>query len=130
LSILPYPKFRTFFEKINAFKQEVVDKHIAYKYDVYISYRGDKNMAKAMLLGPVEMAEVEARVANMGKGLYQLLEDYPSLQPPDWTYIEAVMFLHQRIYDEAVKLKKAALFPEGACSVQPPSGEQKNKGAA
>jgi hypothetical protein len=74
-------------------------------------------MAKAMLLGPIEMAEVEARLANMGKELYQLLEDYPSLQPPNWTYIEAVMFLHQQIYDGAMKLKKAAISKEREAAV-------------
>jgi hypothetical protein len=69
-------------------------------------------MAKARLMGPAEMAEVDARLANMGKELYQLLEDYPSLQPPSLTYIEAVMFLHQQIYDEAMKLKRAAVLKE------------------
>lgn len=63
-------------------------------------------MAKAMLLGPVEMAEVEARLANMGKELYQLVEDYPAL--PGWNYAEFLMFMYQQIFYEAVKLKKAA----------------------
>jgi hypothetical protein len=66
-------------------------------------------MVKAMLLGSVEMAEVEARVVNMGKELCQLLEDYPSLQPSGWTYVTAIMSLHQQVYDEAVELKKATL---------------------
>jgi hypothetical protein len=105
--------FAYFFKKINSFNQQVIDKPVIYNYDVYMfQVMGDKGMAKALLLGPVEMAAVETRVANMGKELYQLLEDYPSLQPPGWTYVAAIMFLHQQIYDEAIKLKKAIVLKE------------------
>jgi hypothetical protein len=35
------------------------------------------------------------------------MEDYPP--PGDWSYMDYFMFMHQRIYDEAIKLKKAAV---------------------
>jgi hypothetical protein len=38
------------------------------------------------------------------------MEDYPA--PGDWSYIDFFMFIHQRIYDEAMKLKKAAVAAE------------------
>jgi hypothetical protein len=34
------------------------------------------------------------------------MEDRPV--PGDWSYIDFFMFIHQRIYDEAMRLKKAA----------------------
>jgi hypothetical protein len=46
----------------------------------------------------------------MGKELYQIVEDYPAL--PGWSYMELLMFMHHRIFDEAVKLKKAAVLKE------------------
>jgi hypothetical protein len=75
-----------------------------------IQCQEDKDMAKARLLGSVEMAEIEARLANMGKELYQIVEDYPAL--PDWTYAALLMFMHQRIYDKAVELKMAAILKD------------------
>jgi hypothetical protein len=38
------------------------------------------------------------------------MEDYPD--PGDWSYMDFFMFIHQRIYDEAIKLKKAAIVAE------------------
>jgi hypothetical protein len=62
------------------------------------------------LLGEREMKELEARVAGIGREFYQLMEDYPL--PGDWSYMDYFMFIHQRIYDEAIKLKKAAVAAE------------------
>jgi hypothetical protein len=75
-------------------------------------------MAEIKLLDTWDMEAIDARITKMGRELYQLLEDYPALQPPGWSYVDAFMFLHQQIYDEGMKLKKAAL----AAVQAPPSG--------
>jgi hypothetical protein len=69
-------------------------------------FRGDKDMAKK-LLEEREMEELEARVAGIGREFYQFVEDYPA--PEGWSYMDYFMLIHQRIYDEAIKLKKAAI---------------------
>jgi hypothetical protein len=91
------------FKKVKIFLSKVVDKHKIFLYDVI---RGDKNMAKK-LLEAWEVEERDARVAGIGREFYQLMEDYPF--PGDWSYMDYFMFIHQRIYDEAIKLKKAAV---------------------
>jgi hypothetical protein len=86
--------------------QQVIDKLVSFKYDVI---RGDKAMAKK-LLEARKTKELETRVAGIGREFYQLMEDYPV--PGDWSYMDFFMFIHQRIYDEAIKLKKAAIASE------------------
>jgi hypothetical protein len=66
-------------------------------------------MAKK-LLGERETEELEARVARIGREFYQLMEDYPL--PGGWSYMDYFMLMHQRIYDEAMKLKKSAIATE------------------
>jgi hypothetical protein len=60
-------------------------------------------MAKK-LFGAREAEELEARVAGIGREFYQLMEDYPI--PGDWSYMDFFIFIYQRIYDEAMRLKK------------------------
>jgi hypothetical protein len=93
-------------KKVNTFMQQVIDKPVAFKYDII---RGDKDMAKK-LLEAWEVEERDARVAGIGREFYQLMEDYPA--PGDWSYMDYFMFMRQRIYDEAIKLKKAAVAAE------------------
>jgi hypothetical protein len=66
------------------------------------------------LLGAREAEEMEARVARIGREFYQLMEDYPA--PEGWSYMDFFMFIHQRIYDEAIKLKKTAIATERSLS--------------
>jgi hypothetical protein len=54
-----------------------------------------------------EAEELEARLAGIGREFYQLMEDYPV--PSGWSYADFFMFINQRIYDEAMRLKKAAI---------------------
>jgi hypothetical protein len=57
-----------------------------------------------------DMTVIDDRIAEIGREFYQLMEHCPDL--PDWSYMNLFMYMHQRIYDEAIKLKKAAAAAE------------------
>jgi hypothetical protein len=69
-------------------------------------------MAEQKLLGIEDMEAIDSRLAKMGRELYQLIEDYPVLDRPGWGYVPSLMFLHQQVYDEAMKLKRASIAAE------------------
>jgi hypothetical protein len=94
------------FKKVKIFLSKVIDKLKIFLYDVI---RGDKDMAKK-LFGAREAEELEARVAGIGREFYQHMEEYPA--PEGWSYMDFFMFIHQRIYDEVIKLKKAVIVTE------------------
>jgi hypothetical protein len=68
-------------------------------------YIGDKNMAEKW-----DMTVIDNRIAEIGREFYRIMEHCPDL--PDWSRADLFMFMHLRIYEEAMKLKKAAIAAE------------------
>jgi hypothetical protein len=107
-------------KKVNLFKLHVLT-NLQLNCSTLLSSIEELDMVKKKLLGERDMAAMDSRIAKMGREFYQFMEDYPA--PPDWSYTEFFMFIHQLIYDEAMKLKKAAVatersLPSGRKTVQ------------